>query len=281
MKVGLHSWSRRQAFKQQSDYDIYTFLDEAAAWGFESVEIMTGKAPDNCDHIPAEDIETLKKIVAYAKDKGISVHCWSTYNDFSFTPNEEWRLQNIAYIKKWIVLAKESGVPNLRFLTGYIPENEDLAKLEQMVIDGTKECIPLAEEHGINLSLENHNAIYFYADGIHKFREIINSPRLTTCPDPSNGFKIFEDDCADSVFEEMYANLESLAPLATNSHIKIRDRAFTPFDLERVITIYHKHNYDGPIHLEMIGDDLDKPEILGQAREHLASVIEKVQGAAV
>ena len=59
-----------------------------------------------------------------------------------------------------------------------------------------------------------------------------------------------------------------MPPIVTSKFAIVQ---FTPFDLERVISVFiAQHNYDGPIHLEMIGDDLDKPEILGQAREHLA-----------
>ena len=280
MKPGLHSWSRREAFKNDDQYDAYRFIDEAADWGFEHVELMTGKAPDNLAHIPSEDIGELEQLMSYASNKGVTIDCWSTYNDFSFTPNEEWRIQNIEYIEKWIIIAKQTGVPNLRFLTGYIPEGEDVAALEQMVIDGTKRCVALAEEHGVNLALENHNALFMYADDIKRFFEMFKSDRLTTCPDPSNGFNsIFKDGPDDETMEKLYANAEALIPMATNAHLKVQDAQFSPFDLERLLGMYQAHGFTSTVQFEMIGDNLDKPEILGEARQHFCDTLSRLQSS--
>lgn len=252
LHCGLHSFSRRTAF-QDPDYTEFSFLDEAAELGFRSVELMTGKAGSPPEHLSADDPAHLRKVVAYARERGVAVHCFSTYNDFAFTPNEAWRLANIDYILDWIGKAAEVEVPNLRLLTGYLVDGEPLEKLEQLVVDGIAVCLEKAESLGVNLALENHSAVFLYADAINALRTQLASPRLTTCPDPTNGF---DRDRLDELAtqEAIMANLAALAPAATNAHLKIfgvADGKLVTQDLDRLIRTLAEARYRGPLMFEL------------------------------
>jgi len=280
MKIGLHSWSRQATFKEGA-YDIWQFLDEAANWGFHAVELMTGKA-GTVQHIPADDLETLRRIVDYARERDIVINCWSTYNDFSFVKNEAWRQANVRYIEDWCDKAAATGVPNLRFLTGYWVEGEDPKRLEQLVIEETRKVARRAEDRGVNLALENHNTIFLYADGIRQLRDAVDSRRLTTCPDPSNGFKSILSGTPDpDEIEAMYANLTQMAPHATNAHLKIIDEHASPFDLDRLIGIYADAGFAGTIQLEIVKEGTNHLDVVAPAvREQLEAAIARRQEVA-
>lgn len=278
MRAGLHSFSRREAFKNP-EYNVFRFLDEAHAWGFSSVEIITGGAGGKPSDIGSDDPAHLENVCSYARDRGITVHCFSTYNDFAFVKNEAWRLQNIAYIKQWTRLAARFGVPNLRLLSGYWSEGRTHADLEALVVDATRECCALAEAEGVNLAFENHSTIFLYANDIQRLMTEVSSPRLTASPDPTNGFPAGKND--PSELERMYANLTALAPKATNAHLKIfgaENGALAGYDLDRIVRIFANAGYDGPMHFELVQADAD-PRILVQAREIFEAALERMQAA--
>ncbi|MCW8132451.1 MAG: sugar phosphate isomerase/epimerase [Planctomycetota bacterium] len=276
MKTGLHSFSRREAFKNP-DYNVFRFLDEAHAWGFTSVEIMTGAAGGKPADIGGDDPAHLEKVCAYARERGIAVHCFSTYNDFAFVKNEAWRLENIKYVQQWTRLAGRCGVPNLRLLSGYWSEGRSHEELESLVIEATRTCCAVAEREGVNLSFENHSTIFLYAADIQRLMDAVASPRLTACPDPTNGFPAGKD--APAELERMYANLEALAPKATNAHLKIfgvEDGALAAYDFGRIARIFAAAGYDGPLHFELVQADAD-PRVLAQAREIVEAALERAR----
>lgn len=274
MRIGLHSYSRREAFKS-SNYDVFSFLNEAAAWGFESVELTTGGAGSPPTDIGGDDPRHLKRVCAHAQQLGLRVHCFSTYNDFAFVKNEAWRQDNIAYIRHWIELARQCGVPNLRLLSGYWSSDREHTELEQLVIAAIRDCCDPAERAGVNLAFENHSTIFLYAGDIMRLIGAVNSPRLTTCPDPTNGFSSAGDNAAE--LERLYANLEQLAPKATNAHLKIFGAAnggLAGYDIDRIVRIFTAAGYDGPLHFEL-GEATADPGVLLQARDILQAALER------
>jgi sugar phosphate isomerase/epimerase len=278
MRIGLHSYSRRFAFEKQPGYDVFAFLAEASAWGFSSVEIMTGQAGGAPTHVGDDSDAHLDRVCESARAQGLELSCWSTYNDFAFVKNERWRQQNIEYVETWIAKAARTGVPNLRLLTGYHLEGEDRGRLEDLVIAATKRCCELAERHGVNLALENHSTVFLYADEIERLRAAVGSPRLTLCPDPTNGFQVTEQP---EQLEAMYGNLAKLLPHATNAHLKVfgieRD-GLSGFELGRVIGLFARAGYEGAIQLELVDAEAE-PGILRAARERVERAIAAARGA--
>jgi sugar phosphate isomerase/epimerase len=258
MRPGLHSWSFQKRFAADPSFGPRDFIDIAAGMGFGDVEILTGQAGGNAGHLRTEDPGEIAAIVRYAGSKGVRVACFSTYNDFAFTPNEDWRLANIAYIKRWLALAADCGVPNIRLLTGYWVRGRSQVKLQQLVLDGIRECAPHAERAGVDMALENHSSVFLEAEDILWLIEQVGSRRLTTCPDPTNWHHQFlEAKPADR--EHVFRSTELIAPRMTESHLKVfgiteREElaGFGP-ELDRLIGIYRAAGYGGVIAFEHIG----------------------------
>lgn len=278
MIPALHSWSCRERFAA-GNFTAFDFLTLAADSGYTAVELMTGKA-GNPTHIASDDPAYLADLVRFAASKGVRIACWSTYNDFAFVPNEAWRQANIAYIQHWCALAAATGVPNLRMLTGYRVKGVGDIRLQQLVIDGIRTCLADAERHGVNLALENHNTLFLEADDIRWLIDHCGSPRLTTCPDPSNwATQAFLEGTGDGAERErVFAGAAALAPLATESHLKVL--GFTPTgellgwgsDLDRLLTIYREAGYAGCLAVEYIGSGTLE-EDLPRAREIITSAL--------
>ncbi len=287
MIVGVHSWSFRDRFRGDPDFTIDKAIDLAADMGFESMEILTGKAGEtgvmatetDMGTLESEDPDYLRAIIDHAAGKGIRIHCFSTYNDFAYVKDEPWRQENITYIQRWLRLAGELGVPNIRMLTGYYLEGEDRTRLEQLTREGIAACVPVAEEAGVNMAIENHNTIFMKADEIVELIQANQSARLTTCPDPSNWQRtFFTDECTPEVREDVYQSLEKAAPHATNTHLKVKaveDGGLRGWDLPRLLGIYQKAGYTGPIHLESVIEG-EKVDPLYEARKILSDALAQV-----
>jgi len=260
MIPALHSWSCHKRFTA-GGFTAYDFLTLASDCGFSAVELMTGKA-GSVEHIAANDPTYLADLVRFASSKGIRIACWSTYNDFAYVPAEEWRQANIAYIQQWLQLAGDTGVPNIRMLTGYrVPGVGDI-RLQQLVIDGIRRCVPIAERAGVNMAIENHNTLFLEAEDICWLIDHIGSSRITTCPDPSNwASRAFLDGTGNQAERErVFAGAAKLAPRASESHFKVLgfDAAGRISgwgdELERLIRIYREAGYNGCLAIEHIGD---------------------------
>ncbi len=283
MRTALHSWSFRKRFKDDPGFDIFQALDMTADMGFNAIEIMSGKADCPPGDFASDDPGYLNKVKKYAEDRDVDIVCLATYNDFAYVKDEAWRLANIEFIKKWLNIAAEMEVPNIRMLTGYYIEGEDRERLEALTRAGIAECVPVAEQCGVNMAIENHNSIFMSADEILALIDEFASPRLTTCPDPSNwGHKQFwSDDCPAEVRENVFSSAARLAPLATEAHLKIKgidgDGNLMGFgeDLDRLLGSYRDAGYDGCVAFESIADD-DLLAPLPRAREIVEAAIDRV-----
>jgi L-ribulose-5-phosphate 3-epimerase len=282
MEPGLHSWSFRKRLEEDAAFDIFRELDATAEMGFRAIEIMSGKANSPPGDFASDDLPYLRRVLQHADSVGVRVTCLATYNDFAYVKDEAWRLANIAYIKDWLRIASDLGVPNIRMLTGYYVEGEDRARLDELTLAGIRECVPVAEECGVNMAVENHNSIFFTADEILALIAEVGSARLTTCPDPSNWARGFlTGEAGDEDRERVFEGAAKLAPLATQAHLKVRGvtgaGTLTGWgeDLERLIRIYRDAGYDGVIAFESVAEgDLLAP--LAEARRIVQEAIDRV-----
>ena len=284
MFTAMHSWSFRDRFKKEPGFTIFDCLDQTAEMGFTGIEIMAGAAGSPAGDLGSDEPAHLEKVMQHAAKRGVKVLSLATYNDFAFVANETWRLENIAYIQRWLGIAGALGVPNIRMLTGYYNDKAPREKLEQLTRDGIRDCVPHAEKAGVNMAVENHNSIFLQAPELLGLIAEIGSRRLTTCPDPSNwgGPKFWTADCPAAVRENVFAGAAMVAPKATQSHLKIKGApvngrlAGFGDDLLRLLRSYKAAGYDGGIAFESIGDgDLLAP--MPQARRVVETAISRVE----
>jgi sugar phosphate isomerase/epimerase len=260
MRSALHSWSFQKRFAADPSFTARDVIAIAADLGFSGVELLTGQAGGGTGHLRTEEPREVAALVRFAESRGVRVDCFSTYNDFAFTPNEEWRLANIAYIQRWLALAGDCGVPNIRMLTGYWVRGRSQVALQRLVLDGVRDCVAHAERAGVNMALENHSSVFLEAEDILWLIGEIGSARLTTCPDPTNWSRAFLEDKADRAERDyLFRSVELVAPRMTQSHLKIlgiaEDGTLAGFgpELDRLLRIYRDAGYAGALAFEHIG----------------------------
>ncbi len=265
MHSAMHSYSYRDRF-QDDDFGPREFLSEVGSHGFASVEIMTGGPGRIQKDIGTDDLEALKELQAFGRDQGVEIHCLSTYNDFSFL-DPTARQPMVDDLKKWIRLAGELGVPNIRLLTGYFSDADRPEEQEKLVLEGIAEVERVAAEAEVYLALENHSTVFMSANDVVFVIKQIGSPWVTACPDPSNQLPGFHE-ARPNPQNFVYAGAAKMAEHATNSHLKVKgiddDGSLIGWDIDRLISIYKNAGYDGPITFEsIIPDDLtgQLPEI--------------------
>jgi L-ribulose-5-phosphate 3-epimerase len=237
--------------------EIETCIDQAAAMGFDGVEILHRQMRD-------ESNGYLQKLKRQAFTLGLDLCGFSTHQGF-LSPDKDVRQKNIDHTIHCIELAYKLGIPTMRVNTGTwgtIKSFDELMKrrgieptLEgytddqgfQWVVESLEKCLPKAEECGVLLGLENHWGLGRTPEGVLRVVNAIKSPWLQVTLDTGN------------FLEDPYDRLELLAPQAILVQAKTYyggGKWYTlDLDYPRIAALLRKHNYRGYVSLEFEGND--------------------------
>lgn len=236
---------------------IETCIDQAAAMGFDGVEILHVQMAD-------ESNGYLQRLKQQAFGLGLDLCGFSTHQSFLF-PDAEGRQKNIDHTLACIELAYRLGIPTMRVNTGRWGTSksfDDLMKARGIeprlpgytdddafgwVIDSLEKCLPKAEECGVVLGLENHWGLGLTPEGVLRIVEAIDSPWLRVTLDTGN------------FLEDPYERLERLAPLTVLLQAKTYfgggEWYTLDLDYQRIATMMHEHGYRGYVSLEFEGKE--------------------------
>ncbi len=253
--IGVSTYSFWQFNGPKENTPIEHCIDEAARMGFDGLEIL---------HIQmtAEDNASLQKIKKQAFQAGLNLCGFSTHQGFVY-PDAAERKANIEKTKHQIELAYRLGIPTMRINTGRWGTTKSFDDLManrgiepslegysdedgfRWVIDSIEQCIPLAEECGVVLGLENHWGLGRTAAGVKRIVEAINSPWLMVTLDTGN----FLDDTYEQL--EMLAGQTVL--MQTKTYYGGGKWYTLDLDYPRIGQIMRKAGYQGYISLEFEG----------------------------
>ena len=238
-------------------YPIEKVIDQAAALGFEGVEILHRQM---ADETPAY-VNGLKKA---AFRNGLSLPMLSIHQDFVH-PDAAERRKHIDHTKHCIELAAQLGTPCVRLNSGRwktIESFDDLMKVKgdepplpghtqdeaiDWCIESIEACLPSAEKAGVMLALENHWGLTTRPENLLRIYKAIRSPWLGINLDTGN----FPGD--------PYAGLEQLAKDAVIVQAKTYyggGKWYTlDLDYPRIAGILRKAGFQGWVSLEMEGEE--------------------------
>jgi sugar phosphate isomerase/epimerase len=238
-------------------YPIEKVIDQAAALGFEGVEILHRQM---ADETPAY-VNGLKKAAFRA---GLSLPMLSIHQDFVH-PDPAERQKQIDHTKHCIELAAQLGCPCMRLNSGRwktIESFDDLMKVKgdepplpghkpdeafDWCIQSIEACLPAAEKAGVMLALENHWGLTTRPENLLRIYRAIRSPWLGINLDTGN----FPGD--------PYAGLEQLAKDAVIVQAKTYyggGKWYTlDLDYPRIAGILRKAGFQGWVSLEMEGEE--------------------------
>jgi L-ribulose-5-phosphate 3-epimerase len=189
----------------------------------------------------------LDQIVAAVKKAGRVVTCYVIEGNLAGSDSAK-RQQQIEMDKQKLRAAHRLGAPLVRINVGATgrQENADDTIGVERVVEAFKELLPLARELNIKISIENHGGVSKTADNIVKIIKATDSRWVGALVD-------FGNFPADVRYEE----IAKVAPYAFTTHVKINefdDRGEAKsYDFPRVLEIFKKIKYKGPISIEYEG----------------------------
>jgi len=255
-RIGVSTYSFWR-FRDDSKLSIEQCLDEAAAMGFDGVEILHMQ-------MDGEDSVYLQKLKKRAFSLGLDLCGFSTHQGF-LSPDPAVRQKNIDHTLKCIELAYRLGIPTIRVNTGRWGTTKSFDELMKnrgieprldgytdddgfsWVIASLEKCLPKAEECGVVLGLENHWGLGRTAEGVLRIVNAIKSPWLMVTLDTGN------------FLENQYEQAEELAPQTILVQAKTYFGGGTWYTLDidynRIAAMLRRHNYRGYVSLEFEGKE--------------------------
>jgi sugar phosphate isomerase/epimerase len=238
-------------------YPIEKVIEEAAALGFDGVEILHRQ-------MASEDPAYVNGLKKAAFRHGLAIPMLSIHQDF-VTPDPAERQKDIDHTKRCIELAAQLGAGAIRLNSGRwntIKSFDDLMKVKgeeppiaghteeeafKWVSDSIHACLPAAEKAGVLLALENHWGLTTRPENLLRIYKAVNSPWLVINMDTGN----FATD--------PYAGIEMLAPHASIVQAKTYygggEWYTLDLDYPRIAAILRKANFQGWVSLEMEGKE--------------------------
>lgn len=238
-------------------FPIEKVIDEAARIGVAGIDVLHRQ-------MEGEDNGYIQKLKKHAFLNGIALTCLSIHQSF-VSPDKEFLKKEIDHTKKCIELAARMGIPCLRLNSGRwntIKSFDELMKnrgIEPILsgyteadgfkwcIDSIQQCLPVAEQNGVLLALENHWGLCSTPGGQLKIMQAVNSPWVGILMDTGN------------FLEDPYDKLEMIAPYASFVQAKTYygggEWYSLDLDYPRIAMILKRANYHGYVSLEFEGKE--------------------------
>jgi L-ribulose-5-phosphate 3-epimerase len=236
---------------------IEKVIDHAGRMGFDGVEILHRQ-------MDSEETKYVNELKLRAFDQGLPFYLLSIHQDF-VDPDAAVRTKDIEHTKRCIDLAARLGIPAIRVNSGRwntIKSFDDLMKAKgqepaignftdddamKWVVDSLQQCLPLAEQAGVMLCLENHWGLTTDPHNVLKIVNQIKSPWIGINADTGN------------YVGDPYKGLEVLAAHADIVQAKTYygggEWYTLDLDYVRIAKILEMNLYSGWISLEMEGKE--------------------------
>jgi sugar phosphate isomerase/epimerase len=253
MKLGISSYSYWHF--REPKVSIETVIDKASELGVGGVDVLHRQ-------MDSEEAAYLQRLKRRAFTRGIDLICLSIHQNF-VSPDADVRQKNIDHTLRCIDLAYRMGIPSIRINSGRWGTVQSFDQL--MALGGNEpplpgyteddafgwcndcleKCLPLAEECGVILALENHWGLTQTPEGVLRIADALPSDYLGVLMDTGN------------FGEAPYEKLALLAPRAVLVHAKAYDGGgewYTlDLDYSKVAALLAGVNYRGYVSLEFEG----------------------------
>ena len=222
--------------------DNLDFAKETKKHGIDAVEYVNQFFMDK-----AEDKKYLKEMKTRAEGEGVkSLLIMCDREGALGHPDKKERMQTVENHKKWVTAARYLGCHTIR-VNGYASDgNNHVPNFEEdmkRVADGLHQLCVFADDHGINVVIENHGGLSSSGKWLAGVIKAADHPRAGTLPDFGN-FKMNDMESYDS-----YRGVEELMPYATGVSVKPTvwddDLNSSELDYERMMRIVLDAGYRG------------------------------------
>lgn len=268
MKTSITMYSFHRAARQKG-MTVEAFIRTAGRLGADAVDLLSYFWKDESAEAP--------RVAEWLSEAGVALAAYAVGNNFVKGGDEDFA-KAVRTVKDGIEMAAQLGAPAMRVFGGNLPEGMSVAEALDRAAKGLRECLPLAEERGVVLAVENHGGMPGTADELKDLLEAVDSPFVRACVDVGNFL---------GAGDEVGPAVEATAYLAAHVHVKdfrvfdlTSDRGHKPqranwriepcavgegdVPLARCFKAFADAGYDGYLSLEYEG--IDDDELAGVTR---------------
>jgi sugar phosphate isomerase/epimerase len=232
----------RESRDNQQVYTLFNLLDWCKCQGIQAID-PTGYFFPTYPDIPSD--EYIRKFKDRAAELGIAISGTGIRNNFA-SPDPAIRAEGVELAKKWIVVASKLGAPVIRVFAGPIPEGyEDNWEVPAAwMITCYKELIPVAEQYGVKIGIQNHADMLQTAEHCLYILNALNSKWA--------GIVV---DTGSFTTEDPYQDIKALIPYAVNWQVKEFTDGYggsIRTDYERLVKIIIDGGYTGFVPVETL-----------------------------
>lgn len=168
----------------QARLELDAFIAKAAALGYGAVELM-GKRP-HLSVLDADD-EDLARLRTAAEGASIEIATIAGYTDFTAGQSAAevpFVEMQVAYVGALARMAQALGAKLVRVFTGYTTTPEAYQADWEKCVRAIRECACAAQEHGIQLGVQNHHDVGVSAEACLEFLHDVDHPNCRAMFDP-------------------------------------------------------------------------------------------------
>lgn len=256
MKLCCTSYSMRDYIKD-SKMDFFSYMDFGRELEWDAVEL-------HYRHFPSMDRDFLRKLKHHAVRAGVELGIVSGANNFTL-PDPAEREESVRGLVKALEVAEYLGCPQIRAFGGPVPDGVSKEQATDWCIEAFRKVVPVAEDKGIMIGLENHGGVTLTSDDVLHIHSAIDSPWFGLNMDTNN----FPED--------RYAHMERVADKIVQIHAKILDvdeeKGDSRINYDRVLGIARKAGFNGFVSIEYEGRE-DAWSAVTKASRYLRKLID-------
>lgn len=169
------------------DWTFEHAAEQAAQNGYAALEVrlLDGQI------VPSDlSPQRQKDIAATLERTGVSIIALGLSTRFS-TPDVDERAANLTQLRRYIELAESMGVPMVRTFGGNIESGSSLDQAIDWVAQSLAAAAPFAEQHGVTVLLETHDAFCRGAEVARALQQV-DSPAIAAVWDVHHPFRMGE-----------------------------------------------------------------------------------------
>jgi sugar phosphate isomerase/epimerase len=195
------------------------------------------------------------------------------------SPGADDRRRAVENHYKWLEAASFLGCHSIR-VNARSDAALDASEQEKLAADGLRRLCERAEDHGLNVLVENHGGISSNGAWLASVMKRVSHPRIGTLPDFGN-FRIRTDP---EEWYDRYQGVRELMPFAKAVSAKSHDfddaGNETSTDYARMMSIVLEAGYHGYVGIEYEGERLSEPAGVELTRKLLLRVRDARPGVA-
>jgi L-ribulose-5-phosphate 3-epimerase len=250
-----------------STYSFWHFLPEKVPIEFvmeKSRELELDGVEILHVQMESENSNYIKSLKSLALSLGLDIYCLATHQNF-VKPSRKQREKEVEHTKRCLEIAYKLGAPAIRLNSGRwgtIKSFDELMANKgrepsipgytdddafKWVVESIEECLPVAENLGVVMALENHWGLTATPEGVVRIIEAVNSKWLKALMDTGN------------FIEDTYDSLRKIAPYTILVHVKTYYGGGVWYELNidysKVFNILREAGYKGYLSIEFEGKE--------------------------